>query len=386
MSIPNAPPTIFALATPPGVGALAVVRVSGPAVPDTITALTGAVPPPARVATLVTLKTSDNTVLDQALLTYFPAPASFTGEDVVELCLHGGRAVVGGVLNALGAHPGLRLAEPGEFTKRAFLNHKLDLTEAEAIADLIHAETAIQRAQALHQLSGSLKKLYDGWRDALIHAAAYIEAHLDFADEDIPDDVIDRVRPRLDALVHDIAAHLNDQGRGETLRDGVRVVIVGAPNAGKSSLLNALARRDVAIVSNIPGTTRDTIDVHLDLNGYPVILTDTAGLRDVSHDAASDPHAAIEQLGIDRARARARTADIKIALFDGTVPVDPATTAQIDDTTVVVVNKTDLIGPGGGTFPDLTAFAPVSMSAARWPSGLARMTGRLSPVPATVRR
>jgi tRNA modification GTPase len=351
----NPADTIFAQSTPPGVAALAVIRLSGPHVPGALEAM-GVRPLPAhRVATLVKIyepflpQGAKPALLDRALVTYFAAPASFTGEDVAELSLHGGRAVVAGVLAALARIPGLRLAEPGEFTRRAFEHHKLDLTEAEAIADLIHAETSLQRAQALAQLGGGLRALYDDWRDRLIKIAAYLEVHLDFADEDVPADVFDRMRPALSDLACAMAAHLNDGGRGELVRDGIALVIVGAPNAGKSSLLNALVRREVAIVSDIPGTTRDVIDVHLDLGGVPVTVSDTAGLRPTEGDV----HGIIEQIGIDRAHARAARADYKIALFDGTRAPDAATLALIDPVTWVVVNKIDLdpgLAPGPMTW------------------------------------
>lgn len=335
--------TIYALATPPGRGALAIVRLSGPHVPDVLTALCGAVPPArhAKLAKISDPATGD--ILDHAVVTYFKGPASFTGEDVAELSLHGGRAVIAAVIAAVAAQPHTRQAEPGEFTKRAFIHHKMDLTEAEAVADLIHAETAMQRRQALQQLGGSLHTLYDTWRDRLIKSCAYIEAHLDFPDEDLPTDLVDYVRPALRELSAELAAHLGDNRRGEILRDGARVVILGAPNAGKSSLLNALAARDVAIVSEHAGTTRDVIDVHLDLSGYPVILTDTAGLRpDDLGNSASDT---IEAEGIRRAFESARGADLKIVLFDGLSLDEPDvhSLALIDDASIVVINKCDRI-------------------------------------------
>lgn len=336
-------PTIYALATPPGVGALAIIRLSGPGTKAALSALAGQqkVFTP-RFATLACLTDpASGVTLDQALITFFEGPYSFTGEDVAELSLHGGRAVVQGVLSALAALPDLRLAEPGEFTRRAFLNHKLDLTEAEAVADLIHAETALQRTQALAQLGGSLKDLYDRWRDDLIHAAAYIEAHLDFPDEDLPDTLMDHVWPKLTELTRAIARHLDDKGRGEIIRDGFNVVILGAPNVGKSSLLNTLARREAAIVSPVAGTTRDLIDIHLDLDGYPVTLTDTAGLR--PDELSSHGQDQVEVIGIARALDRARHAHLKIVMFDaGSLPnLDPYALNQIDETALVVLNKID---------------------------------------------
>ncbi|WP_434615955.1 tRNA uridine-5-carboxymethylaminomethyl(34) synthesis GTPase MnmE [Azospirillum sp. B2RO_4] len=331
--------TIYALATAPGRSGVAVVRISGPEAGSALTALTGRALPAPRRAVLTKLRdprTGDD--LDDALVLRFTAPASFTGEDVVELHLHGGRAVVTGVIEALATLPGLRLAEPGEFTRRAFENGKLDLTEAEAVADLIDAETTAQRRQALRQMEGALGKLYDGWRERLTRALAHIEADIDFAEDDLPGGVADAVRPVIAGLADEIATHLNDGGRGERLREGLHIAIVGAPNAGKSSLLNALARRDAAIVSARAGTTRDIIEVHLDLGGYPVVLADTAGLR----EAAADE---VEEEGIRRARDRAARADVKVAVFDATTlpDLDPATLDLIDGDTVVVFNKTDLV-------------------------------------------
>ncbi|BAI70649.1 tRNA modification GTPase [Azospirillum sp. B510] len=347
--------TIYALATAPGRSGVAVVRISGPEAGSALAALTGRPLPLPRRAVLATLRDPrDGDALDDALVLRFTAPASFTGEDVVELHLHGGRAVVTGVVEALATLPGLRLAEPGEFTRRAFENGKLDLTEAEAVADLIDAETTAQRRQALRQMEGALGRLYDGWRERLTRALAHIEADIDFAEEDLPGGVAEAVRPVLAGLAGEIAAHLDDGGRGERLREGLHIAIVGAPNAGKSSLLNALARRDAAIVSARAGTTRDIIEVHLDLGGYPVVLADTAGLR----EAAADE---VEEEGIRRARDRAARADVKIAVFDATTlpDLDPATLDLIDGDTVVVFNKTDLAA-AGDLRPDLS---PILLSA-----------------------
>lgn len=347
--------TIYALATAPGRSGVAVVRISGPEAGSALTALTGRSLPAPRRAVLTKLRDpGSGDALDDALVLRFTGPASFTGEDVVELHLHGGRAVVTGVIEALATLPGLRLAEPGEFTRRAFENGKLDLTEAEAVADLIDAETTAQRRQALRQMEGALGKLYDGWRERLTRALAHIEADIDFAEDDLPGGVVDAVRPVITGLADEIATHLNDGGRGERLREGLHIAIVGAPNAGKSSLLNALARRDAAIVSARAGTTRDIIEVHLDLGGYPVVLADTAGLR----EAAADE---VEEEGIRRARDRAARADVKVAVFDATTlpDLDAATLGLIDTDTVVVFNKTDL-ATAGDLRPDLS---PILVSA-----------------------
>ncbi|TWA95535.1 tRNA modification GTPase trmE [Azospirillum brasilense] len=363
-------PTIFALATAPGRAGVAVVRVSGPASGDALAALTGKPLPAPRMATLVRLRDpKTGEALDDALVLRFTAPRSFTGEDVVELHLHGGRSVVAGVVEALSGLPGLRVAEPGEFTRRAFENGKLDLTEAEAVADLVDAETSAQRRQALRQMEGALGKLYDGWRERLTRSLAHIEADIDFPDEDLPSGVSDAARPVLDALAAEIDAHLDDRGRGERLREGLHIAIVGAPNAGKSSLLNALARREAAIVSARAGTTRDVIEVHLDLGGYPVVLADTAGLR----EAAADE---VEEEGIRRALDRAARADVKVAVFDATTlpMLDPATVALVDKDTVVVLNKTDAVE---AAVPTVGGWETVAVSA-RTGAGLPELERRLT--------
>lgn len=335
--------TIYALASGHGRAGIAVMRLSGPAALQTLAALTPGKPEPApRQAALRRLiDPATGQAIDDALVLAFTAPASFTGEDVVEFHLHGGRAIIDGMIQAFGQQPGLRLAEPGEFTRRAFENNRLDLTEAEAVADLINAETEAQRLQALDQLGGALKNLYHSWADRLARALAHLEADIDFPDEDLPDGVAPAVFPDLKALINELNSHLNDNRRGERLRDGVRIAILGEPNAGKSSLLNAIAARDAAIVSDIAGTTRDVIEVHLDLGGYPVTLIDTAGLRDSDNE--------IEAEGIRRAIAKADEADLKLLLVDGTslnpaLPVLPEALAPYAnaDNIIVALNKTDL--------------------------------------------
>lgn len=328
--------TIFALASAPGRAGIAVVRVSGPGAGATLAALGCPIPPPRR-ASRARLRDSAGGLIDDGLVIWFPAPHSFTGEDVAELHVHGSRAVLAHLSETLAAREGVRPAEPGEFTRRAFEHDKLDLTQAEALADLIDAETRAQQRQALRQMGGALKERYDDWRHRLVQALAHLEAVIDFPDEELPPDVTARLWGQVADLRRDIAAHLDDKHRGERTREGVHVAIVGPPNAGKSSLLNALVRRDAAIVSDIPGTTRDVIEVHLDLGGYAVTIADTAGLRE-----ASD---VIEDEGIRRARKRARDADLKIALFDGArYPArDAATEALRDERTIAVMNKADLL-------------------------------------------
>jgi tRNA modification GTPase len=273
--------------------------------------------------------------IDDGLALWFPRPSSVTGEDIAELHLHGSRAVLAAVMSALGGR-GLRLAEPGEFTRRAFLNGKLDLTQAEAVADLAAAETEAQRRQALRQLEGGLGSLYSGWSERLLRLLAHLEAAIDFPDEDLPPEIEARAAEESAALLREIEAHLADDRRGERLRDGIAVAIVGPPNAGKSSLLNQLARREAAITSPIAGTTRDVIEVAIDLAGYPVVLADTAGLRD-SADI-------VEQEGLRRALARAEAAELRLFVLDASRPEDAAGAAQWPGPdTLLVANKIDLV-------------------------------------------
>ena len=285
------------------------------------------------------------TALDQALVLWFPAPRSFTGEDQAELHLHGGRAVVAAVLEALAALPGCRLARPGEFARRAFDHGKLDLASVEGLADLIAAETEAQRRQALRQMQGALGAQCEALRDRLVGALARLEAEIDFAEDelDVPSGTLDQSRRDMAAAAADLEGLLAEAGRGERLRDGLQIAIVGAPNVGKSSLLNALARRDVAIVSETAGTTRDVIEVHLDLDGLPATLADTAGLRDAEAvaDAGVD---AVEAEGMRRSRLRAEDADVVVAVFDASrwPTVEPEVAGLVGPKSLVVVNKSDL--------------------------------------------
>lgn len=333
-----APETIFALASAPGRAGVAVIRISGNQAGAALQHITRRPLPAPRAAVLCDFYADASAQhTDRGLALWFPAPKSFTGEDVAELHIHGGRALIQAMTQALAAMPGLRVAEPGEFTRRGFANGKFDLTEAEAIADLVDAETTAQMRQALRQMDGVLGRLYDGWRTQLLRALAYIEASIDFSDEELPADLITARSQELVQLQTAIDAHLADHRRGEKLRDGFHIAILGAPNAGKSSLLNALAQRDAAIVSTTAGTTRDVIEVQLDLGGYPVIIADTAGLRHTGD--------AIESEGIRRAQARATQADLKILLFDAAeLPaLDAATLALHDEHSLMVVNKIDLL-------------------------------------------
>ncbi len=335
--MPHPDDTIFAPATAPGRAGIAVVRISGPATRAALAALSCPVPPPRHAARARFVDRASGEAIDDGLALFFPAPASLTGEDIAELHLHGGRAIIEAVTAVLAAQPGLRLAEPGEFTRRAFEHGKLDLTEAEAVADLVGAETAAQRRQALRQLDGELGRLYEAWRQVLLRATAHVEAAIDFPEEGLPETLDEAARSAVAGLVAEIDRHLADNRRGEILRDGVSVAILGPPNVGKSSLINALAQRDVAITSAVAGTTRDVIEVRLDLAGYPVILADTAGLR-----AARD---AIEAEGVRRARARAAAADLTIVVLDlADAAAATAVSAQLEAATLVVANKLDLVG------------------------------------------
>ncbi len=323
--------TYYACSTARGPAGVAVIRVSGPAAASVATTMTAQPLPPPRQAVLRQLidpHTGDR--LDQALLLYFAAPASFTGEDVVEFHVHGSAAVLAAVLQVLGLQPGLAAAPPGAFTRQAFDNGKLDLAEVEGLADLISAETEAQRKQALRQMAGNLSRHYEGWRHDLIHALALLEAEIDFAEgeDDVPLGIAGNVGIMVAALAADIRHQLNDAKIGEKIRDGLTIAIIGAPNVGKSSLMNALAKRDVAIVSEIAGTTRDAIEIGLNLAGYAVTLIDTAGLRDTDD--------AVEAEGVRRARARAETADLVLE-----VVTRKNSAARQAEHSLLIVNKID---------------------------------------------
>lgn len=336
--------TIFALASAPGKAAIAVVRVSGGATAETVRALAGGGLPAPRQAELRRLTDPESgEEIDRALVLWFPGPESYSGEDVAEFHVHGGRAVVAAVLRVLGAMKDLRPAEAGEFSRRAFEHGKLDLTRAEGIADLVDAETEIQRRQALRQSGGALAALYDGWRQRLLDVRALIEATIDFSDQKLPDELLDPAAPEIRGIAGEIARHLQDDGWGERLRDGVQVAILGPVNAGKSSLINRLTKRDAAITGPEEGTTRDIIEVRLDLGGWPISLSDSAGLRAAAAEASALGD--VEAEGIRRARARADEADLKIVLFDGARWPQIAAEAEpfVDGEALAVVNKCDLL-------------------------------------------
>jgi tRNA modification GTPase len=328
--------TIFALSSAPGRAAVAVVRISGPQAADVLSSMVGGNITHRAARLRIIRHPASGIILDRALVLFFQAPATETGEDIAEFQLHGSRAVVAAVLAALGTISGCRLALPGEFARRAFDNGKIDLTAAEGLADLIDAETEESRIQALAQASGVLEKLYSGWRQELIAAQALVEAAIDFSDEgDVGDQAFNQARARATSLAARLESHLAAANRGEILRSGFRVVLAGPPNAGKSSLLNALAKRDAAIVSAEPGTTRDVIEVRLDLEGIPVLVSDTAGIREATGD--------VEREGIRRTLERAGQADLVLWLQDATHP-PPTIDPDFGDTaTIPVATKIDLL-------------------------------------------
>jgi tRNA modification GTPase len=366
--------TIFACATAAGRAAIAVVRLSGPQATSALRALGARVPVARRLVRAELRSVNGREILDSALAVRFAAPHSYTGEDMVELHLHGGRAVLAGILDQLAQIPGLRPAEPGEFTRRAFENGKLDLTEAEAVADLVAADTIAQQRQALKQLSGELGRLYEDWRQRLLRALAHLEAFIDFPDEDLPDSVISNIARIVEGLKKEIAGHLADDRRGERLRDGLAIAILGPPNAGKSSLLNVLAQREAAITAETAGTTRDVIEVHLDLGGYPVLLADTAGLREASDH--------VEAEGVRRALARAAEADLKVLVLDAAAPSSiegsKSIASVIDGDTLVVLNKMDIARGEFDWADTLCGIAPPMRVSVRTGDGLEQLLERLT--------
>jgi tRNA modification GTPase len=352
--------TIFALSSGRPPSAIAVVRVSGPMAGIALQSLAGKISTP-RVATRSLLRAAEGQPIDDAVVLWFPGPASATGEDVAEFHVHGGRAVLASLFAALSAIENVRGAEPGEFTRRAFENGKLDLTEAEGLDDLIHADTDRQRRHALRQLKGLLGDKARTWRAQIIEASALIEAGIDFSDEgDVPSELVAPALAKIKALLGEITEVLAAEGRTERLRDGLVVAIAGPPNVGKSTLMNQLARREVAIVSPHAGTTRDIIEVQLDLDGYPVTVIDTAGIRETD-----DP---VEQEGVRRARARAAEADLVLWLTDA----DGAKPSESDAPTWIVRNKIDL-DPTTASKPSESMFA---ISASRG-DGLAELISGL---------
>ncbi len=344
---------------------MAVVRLAGPrAGPGLAALLGGRLPEPRRAALRKVRDPASGELLDAALILWLPGPTTETGEDMAELQLHGAPSVVAGVLAALARLPGLRLAEPGEFTRRAFDNGRLDLTAVEGLADLIAAETVLQRRQALAVAGGALSRRLEAWRDGLVRALARLEAAIDFPDEELPADLAEESRRALVSIGGEIEEALAGAGRGERLRQGLRVVLLGAPNVGKSSLLNALAGREAAIVASAPGTTRDVVEVQLDLEGLPVTLVDTAGLRDGALDQ-------VEIEGMRRSRLQAEAADLILCLYDLSSPGgDDPLHIDIDRTTCLTI----------GTKADLTVQSSLDVDlvvSSRTGAGLALLEERL---------
>lgn len=328
--------TIFAPSTVYGKSGVAVIRISGDDALKAVEKLSNLdveemKPRYAYFTVLHDVKTKE--ITDHALVLYFKAPHSFTGEDIVEIQCHGSKAVLKSVLESLGDIEGFRLAEPGEFSKRAFYHNKMDLTEAEGLADLIDADTKEQQKQALRQMSGNLRKLYDSWREKLVKIYAYLEAYIDFPEEDIDEAVVVESEHTVDELIREIKQHLSSSQNGERLREGFHVALIGPANAGKSSLMNAFAEREVVIVSDIAGTTRDAVDIYLDLSGYPVIVTDTAGLRECVDE--------IEKRGIEITRQKAKDADLIIGLFDASTDGKDVLSDFNSAKTICVANKSD---------------------------------------------
>jgi len=300
--------TIFALSTASGFSGVAVIRISGEKALNCLEKLCHFKNPEPRKAYLRAVY-KDGKKIDEALVLYFKAPYSFTGEDCVEIQCHGSRAVIKQILDILGTLEDVRMAEKGEFTRQALFNGKMDLTAAEGLIDLIHSETEAQASWAVRQMGGELKKIYDAWRDELKYALAYIEAYIDFPEEEIPEEELEKVNKKIYNVITLIKEHLKGSGRGKALKEGILFAIVGAPNVGKSSLLNALAQKDVAIVNQKAGTTRDILETYLNIEGYPVILADTAGLRETEEE--------IEKEGIERALRKADEADFVLVVEDG---------------------------------------------------------------------
>ena len=329
--------TIYALSTGPGVSGIAVVRVSGKEAAEVVKRLTGDDLPVPRVATLKKINyINTNNLIDEGVVIWFPGPNSYTGEDLAEFHVHGSRAVVSALHSSISGIKNCRLAEPGEFTKLAFQNGKINLLKAEGIADLVSAETEIQRKQAVEIMSGKSSNKFASWRAKLLKILAHVEAKIDFPDEDLPKDILDEIQKTSNQVSKEIEKVLDDQKVGERIREGFKIAIVGPTNAGKSSLLNYLSKRDVAIVSEIAGTTRDVIETHLNLDGYPVVVSDTAGIRESKNE--------IEKKGIKLALNRAEDADLKLIIVDAkSVDFTSVLKELIDENAILVVNKSDLI-------------------------------------------
>ncbi len=329
--------TIYALSSGPGTSGVAVIRVSGQNTAQVIKKLTGSGIPAPRVATLKKFnKNGGKELIDEGVIIWFPGPNSYTGEDLAEFHVHGSRAVITAMHLAISKVENCRLAEPGEFTKRAFQNGRINLLKAESIADLISSETEIQRKQALKIMSGSSSDKFNSWREKLLKILSHVEAKIDFPEEDMPKNIIKEIQKTSNKILNEIKKTLNDQKVGERIREGFKIAIVGPPNSGKSSLLNYLSKRDAAIVSEIAGTTRDVIETHLNLDGYPVIVSDTAGIRSSKNE--------IEKKGIKIALKRAEDADLKLVIVSAkNVDFNGVLKKLLTKNAILVLNKSDLI-------------------------------------------
>ena len=338
---------IFALSTGPGISGIAVIRISGEETSKIINILTGKPLPKPRIATLRKINKIDTSeLIDEGLILWFPGPESYTGEDMAEIHIHGSKAVVDALHSSLSDIENCRLAEPGEFTKLAFQNGKINLLKAESIADLISSETEIQRQQAIKIMNGKSAEQFNSLREKLLNILSHVEAKIDFPDEDLPTNILNEIKNSSDEVINKIKKILNDQKVGERIREGFKIAIVGPTNAGKSSLMNYLSNRDVAIVSEIAGTTRDVIETHLNINGYPVIISDTAGIRDSKDE--------IEKKGIKLALQKAEESDLKIVvLHPENLDFKPFLEDSNSENTIVVLNKSDIkLGkpPGIGNY------------------------------------
>jgi len=346
--------TIYALSTGPGVSGIAIIRISGPETKYVIQQLTQKPIPEPREATLRKInKINTSELIDEGIILWFPAPESYTGEDMAEIHVHGSKAVIDALHSSISKIKNCRLAEPGEFTKLAFKNGKINLLKAESIADLISSETEIQRQQAIRVMSGKTANEFNFLRDKLLKTLSYVEAKIDFPDEDLPENILEQIKKNLNEVINKIKKILNDQKVGERIREGFKIAIVGPVNAGKSSLINYFANRDVAIVSETAGTTRDVIETHLNMDGYPVIISDTAGIRESKNE--------IEQKGIKLSLKRAEEADLKLVVVDAkTADFTGILKDLLDQNAILVLNKSDLISKNLGE--EIKKFDPVLVS------------------------
>ncbi len=346
--------TIYALSTGSGLAGVAIIRISGPDAANVIKSLTGTNIPRPRVATLRKINNINTSeLIDEGLILWFPGPQSYTGEDMAEIQVHGGHSVITAIQNEISKIKDCRLAEPGEFTKIAFMNGKINLLKAESIADLISAETEIQRLQALKTMKGKSSKKFNELRDKLLKILSFVEAKIDFPEENLPDENLKKIRKDSQEVLYEIKKILNDQRVGEIIREGFKIAIIGPTNAGKSSLLNHLANRDVAIVSEIAGTTRDVVETHLNLDGYPVIISDTAGIRDTKDE--------IEKKGIKLSLSKAENADLKLVVIDvKSVDFKGFLNDLLKKDTILVINKSDLLK--GKLDPEFSKFNHVLIS------------------------